>query len=163
MSQLAFRSAEGSDAQGVAELVRLTFVPPTLPGWTAAAVEKLLAENSASALSAVFQTTAFVHVCLSDCLVVGYINCKLPRLLSLLIVHPSFQRLGIGSQLLERALEHIEKTAPEVSVVEVNATEYSFPFYRRRAFYPISEPIEYEGCRFIRMGFWRKSPLWKRT
>ena len=127
MSRLAFRSAEGPDAQGVAELVQLTFLPPTLPGWTAAAVEKLFQENSPEALSGRFETAAFAHVCVCDGLVVGYIDSKLPRLLSLLVVHPSFQRHGIGSQLLERAFEHIQTAAPEVSVVEVNATEYSIP------------------------------------
>jgi hypothetical protein len=60
---------------------------------------------------------------------------------------------------LERALLHIENATPEISVVEVNATEYSIPFYRRRAFYPISELIDFEGCRFVRMAFWRQSPL----
>jgi len=147
------------DAEVVAELVRITFLPATLPGWTATAVANLFEENTPEALSSRFTNTPFAHVCVCDGSVVGYINCKLPRLLSLLVVHPSFQRLGIGSQLLDCALEHISAAAPEVSVVEVNATEYSVPFYRGRAFYPISEYIEHEGCRFVRMGFWRKSPL----
>jgi ribosomal protein S18 acetylase RimI-like enzyme len=158
-SRLAYRSAEAADAHAVSDLVRATFRPETLPGWTAKAVEKLFEENSAAAFDARLESRSFTHVCLSDGSVVGYIDCKLPRLLSLLVVHPSFQRLGIGSQLLDRALEHIASTAPDVSVVEVNATEYSVPFYRRRSFYPLSEFIEHGGCRFVRMGFWRKSPL----
>lgn len=158
-SQFTFRAAEGPDAQQVSALVQQTFVAPTLPGWTAAAVEKLFAENSPEALRSRFETAAFAHVCVSDGLVVGHVNYKLPRLISLLVVHPSFQRLGVGSQLLEQALMQIAAAAPEISVVEISATEYSVPFYRRRAFYPISELIEFEGCRFVRMAFWRKSPL----
>jgi len=130
-----------------------------LPGWTPYAIANLFVENSAEALSTRFEGKTFAHVCLSSHEIVGYVNCKLPRLLSILVVRPSFQRAGIGSQLLDRVLQHIANTAPEVSVVEVNASEYSVPFYRRHAFYPISEFIEHEGCRFVRMGFWRKSPL----
>lgn len=159
LNQVTFRVAERSDAKQVSDLVQRTFLPPTLPGWTAAAVEKLFGASSPEALVSRFESAAFAHVCVSDGLVVGHINCKLPRLISLLVVHPSFQRLGVGSQLLERALLHIENVTPEISVVEVNATEYSIPFYRRRAFYPISELIDFEGCRFVRMAFWRKSPL----
>ena len=159
LNQVTFRVAERSDAKQVSDLVQRTFLPPTLPGWTAAAVEKLFGASSPEAFVSRFESAAFAYVCVSDGLVVGHINCKLPRLISLLVVHPSFQRLGVGSQLLERALLHIENVTPEISVVEVNATEYSIPFYRRRAFYPISELIDFEGCRFVRMAFWRKSPL----
>jgi GNAT superfamily N-acetyltransferase len=158
-SQFTFRAAEGSDAQQVSALVQQAFLGSTLPGWAPAAVDNLLAQNSPEALRSQFETAAFAHVCVSDGRVVGHIHCKLPRLISLLVVHPSFQRLGVGSQLLERALLHIGKATPEISVVEASATEFSLPFYRRRAFYPISEFIDLEGCRFVRMAFWRKSPL----
>src|SRR6266702_2968440 len=85
------------------------------------------------------------------------IHCKRSRLLGLLAVHPSLQRSGIGSQLLQCMLVHVADAAPDISVVEVNATEYSLRFYRRRGFYPLSEFIEHEGCRFVRLGYWRKN------
>ena len=56
-------------------------------------------------------------------------------------------------------LQHLRRAAPDVSVVEVNATEYSLPFYRRFGFYPLSEFIEFDGCRFARLGYWRRNPL----
>jgi len=73
------------------------------------------------------------------------------------------QRQGIGSRLVERKLAHVSVAAPEISVVEVNATEYSLPFYRRHGFYPISEFIDFEGCRFMRLAYWRRNPLLKRS
>ena len=62
------------------------------------------------------------------------------------------------SKLAHRALQP-HAHAPEVSAVEVNATEYSIPFYRRQGFHPLSGFIDYEGCRFARLGDWRKNPL----
>ncbi|MGE5095875.1 MAG: GNAT family N-acetyltransferase [Betaproteobacteria bacterium] len=103
----------------------------------------------------------FAEVCLVRGSIVGLITSKLPRLISLLIVDPMSQRQGIGSRLIERKRAHVTAAAPEISIVEVNATEYSLPFYRRHGFYPISEFIEFDGCRFVRLGYWRMNPLLK--
>jgi GNAT superfamily N-acetyltransferase len=119
----------------------------------------LFSENSPQALREQLRESAFARVCVNESAIVGFIHCKRSRLLGLLAVHPSLQRSGIGSQLLQGMLAHVADAAPEISVVEVNATEYSLPFYRRRGFYPLSEFIEHEGCRFVRLGYWRKNPL----
>jgi predicted GNAT family N-acyltransferase len=105
----------------------------------------------------------FTNVCVAEDTVVGYINCKSPRLIDLVVVDPAWQKSGIGSTLLARALRHIAETAPDVTAVEVSVTEYSLPFYRRHAFYPISEAIEIDGRRTIRMASWRTNPLLKRS
>ncbi len=162
-SQLAFRPAEKGDASAISELIRRNVLPATLPDWTAAAAHRLFDENTPAAVSATIENAAFAHVCVANGSIVGYINCNSLRLISVVVVDPSVQRSGIGSHLLARALEHIATTAPDVSVVEVNATEYSMPFYRRHSFYPISELFEFEGRRLVRMAFWRKNPLLRNT
>ncbi len=155
----SYRPAEGADAESISDLVQAALLPHTLPGWTADAVAHLYSENSPQALRERFTEAAFTRVCVNEGVIVGFIQCKRSRLLGLLAVHPSLQRSGIGSQLLQCMLVHVADAAPDISVVEVNATEYSLPFYRRRGFYPLSEFIEHEGCRFVRLGYWRKNPL----
>ena len=155
----SYRPAEGADAEAISDLVQAALLPHTLPGWTADAVAHLLSESSPQALREQFREAAFTQVCVNEGAIVGFILCKRSRLIGLLAVHPSLQRSGIGSQLLQGMLEHVAAVAPDISVVEVNATEYSLPFYRRRGFYPLSEFIEHEGCRFVRLGYWRKNPL----
>jgi GNAT superfamily N-acetyltransferase len=155
----SYRPADVADSDSIAELVQATLLPHTLPGWTPAAIAHLFAENSPDTLREHFRQAAFTQVCSTKGAIVGFIHCKKSRLLGLLAVHPSVQRRGIGSQLLQCMLAHVADVAPEVSVVEVNATEHSLPFYLRRGFYPLSEFIEYEGCRFARLGYWRKNPL----
>jgi GNAT superfamily N-acetyltransferase len=148
-----------SDAESISELVQRALIPSTLPGWTSSAVAHLLDENSPRSLRDRLKEAAFSQVCSSADSIVGFIICKKSRLLSLLAIDPVVQRRGIGSQLIQGMLSHIAEVAPDISVVEVNATEYSLPSYRQRGFYPVSEFIEFEGCRFIRLGYWRKNPL----
>ncbi len=157
--ETSYRPAVESDAESISELVKRALLPNTLPGWTRAAVDHLFEENSPQALREHVREVPFAHVCENLDSVVGLIISKNSRLLSLLAVDASHQRCGIGSQLVQHFLSHIAEKAPDLSVAEVNATEYSFPFYRQRGFYPISDFLEYEGCRFVRMGYWRKNPL----
>jgi predicted GNAT family N-acyltransferase len=114
--------------------------------------------STPEAAAAAFENSVFAEVCLNEHSVIGYINCNTPRLISVVVVDPSVHRSGIGSRLLRRALEHISKVAPDASIVEVNATDFSMPFYRRHSFYPISEPFDYEGRRLVRMALWRRNP-----
>ena len=159
MIETSYRSARDSDAEQVSELLHRALLPNALPGWTLAAIEHLFVQNSPQALRERIREAAFAHVCLSSGGVAGFIISEKSRFLSLLAVDPSLQRRGIGSALVEYLLVHITKNVSDVSVVEVNASEYSLPFYCRRGFYPISKVIDYEGCRFVRLGYWRKNPL----
>ena len=159
MAADTYRKAEASDAPALSKLARRALQPYALPGWSDHAIQRLLDENSESALRDFVPTAAFVHLCVESDSVVGFIANKVPRLVSLLVVDPDRQRHGIGSRLLASMFDFVAAHAPEVSVVEVNATEYSVPFYRRHGFHPLSGFIDYEGCRFARLGYWRKNPL----
>lgn len=159
MIEPPYRPAEESDAEAISSLVKDALLPSTLPGWTPEAIASLLAKASPDALRGHITEAAFAHISLDGRSVVGFILSRKLRFLNLLVVQPSLQRRGIGSQLMQRMLEHVAAAAPDLSVVEVNGTEYSFSFYRRFGFYPLSEVIEYDGCRFIRLGYWRKNPL----
>lgn len=159
MAARTYRDANLSDVPALSELARRALQPYALPGWSGRAIQRLLDENGEAALRELLPNAAFAHVCVESDAVVGFVASRLPRLVSLLIVDPGRQRQGIGSRLLQAMLEFVTVRAPDVSVVEINATEYSLPFYRRQGFYPLSDFIDYDGCRFARLGYWRKNPL----
>lgn len=156
------RPAELGDAQPLSALVQRALRPERLPGWSSEAVGALLSKSSAHLLREKIAAASFAHVAIADGAIVGFILCVQPRLLNLLVVDPAFQRAGIGTCLIERMLEHLASSAADLSIVEVNATEHSLPFYRRLGFYPLSEFIEFDGCRFMRLGYWRKNPTLQR-
>ena len=155
----SYRPAELGDAQSLSALVQRALGPETLPGWSSDAVRALLSKSPAQALREKIAAASFAHVAIGDGAIVGFILCIQPRSLNLVVVDPAFQRMGIGTQLIERMLQHLASGASDLSIVEVNATEHSLPFYRRLGFYPLSEFIEFDGCRFMRLGYWRKNPI----
>jgi GNAT superfamily N-acetyltransferase len=154
----AYRAATEADATALSGLVRHNVVAAMLPGWTAAAIDRLRAESTPDALRAAIVDASFAQLCVDGEDPVGYVYCKSPRVIGLVVVDPVVHRLGIGSLLLRQALAHVADVAPDQSVVEVNATEYSMPFYRRHAFYPISEVFDHDGRRMVRMALWRRNP-----
>jgi len=153
-----YRAARESDAVPISALVHHALHSATLPGWSPEAVASLLAKARPDGIREKIRDAAFAHAAVVDDSVVGFILCSNLRFLNLLVVDPAFQCKGIGSHLMKCMLEHLGNAAPDLSVVEVNATEYSLTFYRRFGFYPLSEMIESDGCRFIRMGHWRRNP-----
>lgn len=159
MTNRSYRPAETSDGPAVSALVKRALPAETLPGWTSEAISSLLAKASPEAMRDQIAAAAFAHVAFDHESIVGFILATRSRFLNLLVVDPSLQRQGIGSHSIRHMLQHLGEAAPDLSVVEVNATEYSLPFYRRLGFYPLSEFIEFDGCRFARLGYWRKNPL----
>ena len=155
----SYRPAEALDGTAVSALVKQSLTSETLPGWTPKAISSLLAKATPEATREEIAKAAFAYVASDDRALVGYILAKHSRFLNLVAVEPSLQRRGIGSHLVRCMLEHVNRADPDLSVVEVNATEYSLSFYRRLGFYPLSEFIEFDGCRFARLGYWRKNPL----
>ena len=153
-----YRAARESDAVAISALVHHALHSATLPGWSPEAVASLLAKGRPDGIREKIRDAAFAHAAVVDDSVVGFILCTNLRFLNLLVVDPAFQCKGIGSHLMKCMLEHLRDAAPELSVVEVNATEYSLPFYGRFGFYPLSEMIESDGCRFIRLGHWLRNP-----
>ena len=158
MTELSYRPADESDAPSISELVLHALDAETLPGWTPHAVSSLLAKASPDSMRGQIASAAFAHVAVDGKRVVGFILCKQLRFLNLLVVEPNHQRQGIGSNLTRRMFQNLLAAAPDLSVVEVNATEHSLSFWRRVGFYPLSEFIEFDGCRFARLGYWRKNP-----
>ena len=154
----SYRPAELGDAEPLSALVQRTLRPETLPGWSSDAVCTLLSRSSPQILREKIAAASFAHVAIADGALVGFIFCIQPRWPNLVVVYPAFQRAGIGTHLIQRMLEHLASSAPNLSIVEVNATEHSLPFYRRLGFYPLSEFIEFDGCRFMRLGYWRTNP-----
>jgi len=140
-------------------LVLRSLTPDTLPGWTSEAISKLLGKASPEALGEAIEAADLAFVACDHQETLGFLLARHLRFLNLLVVEPSLQRRGIGSRLVRCMLSRLREIAPDVSVVEVNATEHFLPFYRRLGFYPLSEFITFEGCRFARLGYWRKNPV----
>jgi ribosomal protein S18 acetylase RimI-like enzyme len=155
VATLTFRAALAQDAETVSAVISSAFGPETTPGWSEPALERFRLENTPDKLTECFAAASFQQVCEVDDTTIGYIYLSKPHLISLVAVHPKYQRKGVASALLDAAMERLDQNGSDVSVVEVSSTDYSSPFYLAKGFYPISPVLTFEGCRFTRMGFWR--------
>ena len=155
MATLTFRAALAQDAETVSAVISSAFGPGTTPGWSEPALERFRLENTPGKLTECFAAAFFQQVCEVDGTAIAYVYLSKPHLISLVAVHPNYQRKGVASALLAAAMEHLDQNGSDVSVVEVSSTDYSAPFYLAKGFYPISPVLTFEGCRFTRMGFWR--------
>jgi predicted N-acetyltransferase YhbS len=153
---MAFSPATSADATGIAQLLKAAFTQATVAGWSAEALDRFHDRHAPEAIDVALTTASYQRLCVSGKDVVGYIMISKPSLLTLLAVAPTYQGCGIGSYLLNLALDHINLYFHhQVSLVEVSATGNSAGFYRRHGFYPVSPMIEVDGRRFVRMAYWR--------
>lgn len=51
-----------------------------------------------------------------------------------MVVAPDHQKRGVGQQILDALLEHVERVAPDYAFVGLFATEAGEPLYRSRGF-----------------------------
>ena len=152
--QFATRNATIVDAESAASLVKLSFDRLSAEYWAPEARHVFLTEASPEGLRSAIATCAYSAVVFDDSRLVGILLMKSPTVLSLLFVHPSCLRRGIGSLLWEQARSHLSSHFPEVRTVELNATPNSVTFYRKIGFVPLSTEFEFKGCRATRMACW---------
>jgi predicted GNAT family N-acyltransferase len=152
--ELKFRSFLPSEAHELSRLVLDTFTTEVTPGWSELALARLHHENRPEALASSLMSAAFHEVCTLGDAQVGVVLCSKPHLLSMIAVRDTWRGQGIGRQLVEHFIDFADREFPDNEILQVNATTYSALFYKRQGFYPISEQIDFDGCRFIRMAFW---------
>jgi GNAT superfamily N-acetyltransferase len=68
--------------------------------------------------------------------IVGIIEVRDYRHISLLFVDDDYQRRGIASTLLARAVERCRRHAPGLTEITVRASPYAMPIYERLGFVP---------------------------
>jgi GNAT superfamily N-acetyltransferase len=152
--ELLIRALQPSDVEAASALVHRSFMELAAADWEPQARQVFLTESSPQSLSKGLASAAYAAAAFSGDQLAGVIGMPSPSLLSLLFVHPSRLRRGIGRALWEGARSHIETSFPEVKTIEVNSTPFALPFYRSIGFMPISAEFVRDGCRATRMACW---------
>jgi GNAT superfamily N-acetyltransferase len=83
--------------------------------------------------------------------IVGAIEIRQARHLSLLFVDQRFQRKGIARRLLEKALTRVHSENPMLACLSVNASRYAVPAYERLGFCTIAAEEIIHGMIFTPM------------
>lgn len=86
-----------------------------------------------------------VHlVCECEGKIIGVVLISKYEKINLLFVHPAKQREGIGTSLLESALE-VCRHAGRSNNVTLNASDHAVPFYRKYGFIPNGQAQDLPG------------------
>ena len=71
--------------------------------------------------------------------------------ISLLFVDGEYQRRGVGTMLVKKAVQDCKALDPSISAITVNSSEYGQPFYAALGFEPTGGLTVDNGIRFIPM------------
>jgi GNAT superfamily N-acetyltransferase len=93
----------------------------------------------------------FILLALSGDDIVGMIEMRNWRHVSLLFVDPEFQGKGIGGKLLEKAVETCRLTDPALGSVTVNSSPNALRAYERMGFAAIGREQDINGVRSVPM------------
>lgn len=82
--------------------------------------------------------------------IVGLVSIRNGNHLSLLFVDASFHRRGIGSLLLDKAINYLKENTLYNSV-SVNAAPYAIDFYKKLGFAATGEMTKKDGIKYLPM------------
>lgn len=86
-----------------------------------------------------------VHlVCVDGTDLIGVVLVSRYERLDLLFVHPSRQRAGVGTRLLDRAIQACRRAGAGRRLT-LNSSHYAEPFYRKYGFVPNGPPQDKPG------------------
>ena len=128
------RAIRAGEEVEVCNLVARSFNEFIAPGFSEQGVEEFFRYVNPRALHRRWRKGYHVLVAEDEGVIVGVVEVKKRRHISMLYVEKSYHHRGIASELINRAIEHILSKAPKTREVTVNSSPYAAPFYERMGF-----------------------------
>jgi len=136
----------------VSNLVARSFNEFIAPGFSEEGVEEFFKyANHRALLKRSEAGDHFVIAAEREGVIVGMIEIKKRRHVSMLFVDKSFHRKGMASELLRLAIEDIRSCDQIPYKITVNSSPFAVSFYERAGFKPTSEPKTIYGIVHIPM------------
>ncbi len=147
---LSFHQMQRGHEQAVAELIEHTFMAAVAPGYPPEGVQTFLRYAAPGAL--LRRSEGPKHrtlVAVDGDRVIGVVELRDGRHISLMFVDPLYQGRGLGRQLLQRVL--CERQETQVVEITVNASPNAVSAYRRMGFRPTEPQRERDGILYVPM------------
>jgi GNAT superfamily N-acetyltransferase len=129
------------ECEAVASLVARTFHHDVAPGYPARGITEFLAYANAQGLHTRMAQAHTAWVAVAGEALVGMVEMREHRHVSLLFVDPAWQRRGVARALLSRVLQEARAARPLLAGVTVNAAPNAVGAYERLGFRPTG-PLE---------------------
>ncbi|HON79549.1 MAG TPA: GNAT family N-acetyltransferase, partial [Spirochaetota bacterium] len=104
-------------------------------------------------LERVIEGNHYIYIALQGRTVVGVIEIREYRHISLFFVNGKYHRRGIGSLLMKNALELCRVMNPLLLRLSVNSSPFAVPVYEKLGFNIEADEMEKNGIRFTPMSY----------
>lgn len=131
---LNIRPLKAGEEVEVCNLVARSFNEFIAPEFSDEGIDEFFKYANPRALHKRWRAGYHVIVAEEDGKIVGVVEVKKRRHISMLYVEKAHHRKGIASELLKRALDYIVTIAPKTKEVTVNSSKYASAFYEREGF-----------------------------
>jgi GNAT superfamily N-acetyltransferase len=146
MNTITYRPMQPDEAQEVSDLIMRVFNEFVAPGYAPEGVQEFLWYVQPAALLKRAKIGTTLVACVEK-QVVGIIQMKEISHVSLLFVDKAFQRKGISSELLNRAIAICRRDNPAVAQITLNSSPYALPIYEKLGFRPTGPEQVTNGVR----------------
>lgn len=92
-----------------------------------------------------------IYVAFSERTIVGMSEIRSPGHLGLLFIDDTYQKRGIGQQLIHQAMLNCKQLFPQSTHMTVNSALQAIRFYEKLGFVASDKEQEEEGLRFLPM------------
>lgn len=139
------------DAVKVCDLINLVFNKYEAPDYTSEGIAEFSKYNLPSKMVERIQNDHFALLALYDGEIVGVIEIRKNKHVSLFFVSPHFQGQGIGKQLWLKAMQRCMEIEKNLEEVTVNSSPYAEKIYEKLGFNKSGPEQTVCGLRFIPM------------
>jgi GNAT superfamily N-acetyltransferase len=146
-----YRLMKPGEESEIFDLVFRTFSEFIAPRYSRAGILEFLKYIRPGLLLERLQKEHFVLLAIAQRKIIGIIEVRRNRHISLLFVDRSYQKRGIARKLLRRTLRICMKEKPDLSKITVNASPNSVEIYKRLGFRPAGSEQVKKGIRYTPM------------
>jgi GNAT superfamily N-acetyltransferase len=134
MSEVSYREMKDGEEHEVSNLVQSQFQKYIAHTYKPQGLEEFLAFTTPDRLLERKRAGQLILVAEHAGSIVGVITIRDANHISLMFVHDTFHRQGIGTELVRRAAKEMKMADPGVCKITVNASPYAVPFYEQLGF-----------------------------
>jgi len=151
MAGLTYRLMRDGEERAVCDLIHRVFDISVAPLYTKKGQLNFKEYADHKEMSARINSDHFVLLALTEGSIVGMIEMRRHRHVSLLFIGPEFQGKGIGGELFGKAVDLCRSITPQLKEVTVNSSPNALEAYERMGFAPTGGEQVIYGVRFIPM------------
>jgi predicted GNAT family N-acyltransferase len=148
---ITYRQMKAEDILDASNLVVSVFNKFVAPEYSAEGVQEFYRYIEPTAFQERAQANHFGLIALVQTKVVGMIEIRGYKHVSLLFVDQGYQRRGIAKELLFQALQICQTYEPQLSEISVNSSSFAVPIYEKLGFYRVGERQVRNGIGFVPM------------